>query len=69
MGYEIVSKILEEVDVGRGVKLWLVQFRGFQDAHLVNKQRIVYYFPVNACLYVHECALFQESNKTRTSSK
>jgi len=63
IGSETVSKILEEVEVGRGVTLWLVQFLGFDTPHLVNKQRIVYYFPLKACLYVHECVIFREKNK------
>lgn len=62
-GFEKVSKILEEIDGGRGVKLWLVQFQGFEETHFVNKQRIVYYFPLNACLYVHDCWLYEKRNK------
>jgi len=58
IGCEKVEKILEEIDVGRGIKLWLVKFISFEDAHFVNRQRIIYYFPLHACLYVHECQVF-----------
>jgi len=58
IGCEKIEKILEEIDVGRGIKLWLVKFIGMEDAHFVNRQRIIYYFPLHACLYVHECQVF-----------
>lgn len=61
-GSEIISKILEEIEVDNGMKLWLVQFRGHSDAHFVNMQRIVYYFPLRAALYLNECSIFNGEN-------
>jgi hypothetical protein len=58
LGTEKVSRIFEEINVDRGIKLWLVQFDGFPDSHFVNRERIVYYFPLNACLFVNECAMY-----------
>jgi hypothetical protein len=59
-GSEKVLRILEEIVVpNNGVHLWDVQFRGFDCSHLVNKQRIVYYFPLNACLFVNECITYE----------
>jgi len=57
-GSERLKKIFEEVEAGNGITLWLVQFEGFSDAHFINKHRISYYFPVEACLYINECAKF-----------
>lgn len=57
-GSESLGKIWEEIDVENGVKLWLVQFRGHADAHFVNMQRIVYYFPLRAALFLNECSIF-----------
>lgn len=61
-GSETIHKILEEIDVENDVKLWLVQFRGHADAHFVNMQRIVYYFPLRAALFLNECTTFSAVN-------
>lgn len=58
LGTEKVLKILEEIKVDKGIVLWLVQFEGLEVPHFVNKQRIIYYFPLISALYVHECAMF-----------
>lgn len=62
-GAEVLEKVWEEIDVEKGRKLWLVQFRGFENLHHVNKERIVYYFPLLSCLFVNECSLFDDGNK------
>ena len=60
IGSETLSKILEEIELKSGQKLWLVKFRGIDEAHFVNKQRIVYYFPIQAACYVSECLAFKD---------
>jgi hypothetical protein len=58
-GCEKIEKILEEIETDTGVVLWLVKFEGMEIAHFVNKQRILYYFPLFSCLYINECSKFK----------
>jgi hypothetical protein len=62
VGTEKIYRILEEIEVARGVKLWNVKFYGMDESHFINKERIVYYFPLNACLFVNECFKFDMRN-------
>jgi hypothetical protein len=56
-GNEELVKIMGEIETKgkKGIKLWSVLFKNEPYAHYVSKEKISYYFPVYACMFMNEC--------------